>query len=259
MATVTVRINGMDYKLKGKEDEAYLKSIASHVEDKLQEILTKNTKLSVSAASVLTAINLADESFKAKKELNDILNNYENLEIVSKSLKQELEDVKIEYNDIITSKDAKNSKLIEGIKAELKKSIEAKKIIELEKKELEKAKTVLLSQKSSLEIERAKLRTLLKKDNSEPLKEEIKKLKEQLSVMESEKQGLISTNKRLKDSHKEMKFEMQSCKYRMIDLENKLVESQITVAKERAKKSPVLAKANNNNSKKNNKRAQKDK
>ena len=67
MATVTVRINGMDYKLKGKEDEAYLKSIAGHVEDKLQEILTKNTKLSVSAASVLTAINLADESFKAKK------------------------------------------------------------------------------------------------------------------------------------------------------------------------------------------------
>ena len=46
MATVTVTINGVEYNLKGHEDGEYLKKVAEYVEEKTQEMATKNNKLS---------------------------------------------------------------------------------------------------------------------------------------------------------------------------------------------------------------------
>ena len=41
MNTVTVKINGMEYNLKGKEDEKYLLEVADYVDGKFKEISSK--------------------------------------------------------------------------------------------------------------------------------------------------------------------------------------------------------------------------
>ena len=139
MATVTVRINGMEYNLKGKEDEKYLQHLASSVEDKLQEILRKNTKLSVSAASILTAINLADESFKDKKAFTELLETHEILKRANKSVQEELEEIQKKHNVVITTKDTQLNKALE----ELKKVRETAKAYNSLKAESEKKLTNL--------------------------------------------------------------------------------------------------------------------
>ncbi|MBP2032445.1 cell division protein ZapA [Clostridium algifaecis] len=72
MNVVTVTINGMDYNLKGEEQEEYLHKLSSYVDKKVKSILENNNKLSTSSAAILSAVNVADEMFKIK-ESNDKL------------------------------------------------------------------------------------------------------------------------------------------------------------------------------------------
>ncbi len=58
---VTVRIAGNEYILCGTEPPEYIQKIAMMVDRKLRDITRKNHLLSTSMASVLTAVNMADE------------------------------------------------------------------------------------------------------------------------------------------------------------------------------------------------------
>lgn len=251
MATVTVRINGMEYNLKGKEDEAYLKNIADYVEVKLQEILEKNNKLSVSAASVLTAINLADEAFKGNKEYNELFSNYENLQIANKSLKDELKNVKDENIFNLDKQEKEYELYIDSLRKELELTVNAKDIVEEEKKVIEEEKKVIeeekkslseikISLEESLRIEKEKFENHSSQVRINELLAEVNNLKEQLSLMEEKNKKLILENKTAKEENKELKFNVQSCKYKIIDLEKKFLDSQITVAKEKAKANPLI-------------------
>ncbi len=80
MNTVTVVINGIEYNLRGKEDELYLSKVAAYVDNKIREISGSNKKLSTSSAAVLTAVNIADELFKCDSEIKDITNKKNSLE-----------------------------------------------------------------------------------------------------------------------------------------------------------------------------------
>ena len=62
---VDVRIGGKDYTLVGVESEEYMQRVALYIDKKINEIMRVNSKLSTSMASVLTAINVADDYFKA--------------------------------------------------------------------------------------------------------------------------------------------------------------------------------------------------
>ena len=55
MIKVTVKINGKDYNLVGREDEKYLKDLAEYVNSRISEVKGKNPLLSFSSfsASVL--------------------------------------------------------------------------------------------------------------------------------------------------------------------------------------------------------------
>ena len=68
MNTVTVKINGMEYNLKGKEDDEYLLKVSEYVDGKFKEVSSNNNKLSISSVAVLSALNIADELFKCNKE-----------------------------------------------------------------------------------------------------------------------------------------------------------------------------------------------
>lgn len=83
---VTVRIAGNEYVLTGSESPEYIQRIALFVDRKVLEITRKNHLLSTSMASVLTAINMADELFKTGEEL--------------KETEAELAELKKKYQDL---------------------------------------------------------------------------------------------------------------------------------------------------------------
>lgn len=68
----TIKVNGIEYNLKGEENEEYLQKVANYVDKKLKEIKDNNQMLSDSSAAVLTALNAADEMFKSHKDCNDL-------------------------------------------------------------------------------------------------------------------------------------------------------------------------------------------
>lgn len=106
MNKVTVDIHGMEYNLKGEETEEYLIKLAKQVDGKIKKILSLNDKLSTASASILTAVNFADEYFKVLEELEAVKaelsaakdENYKNKEKIE-SLKNEGKDLKISLQE----------------------------------------------------------------------------------------------------------------------------------------------------------------
>ncbi|WP_297434977.1 cell division protein ZapA [uncultured Clostridium sp.] len=245
MATVTVRINGMEYNLKGKEDEAYLKQLASYVEEKLQEILNKNNKLSVSAASVLTAINLADDSFKSKKETNNFLDDNETLKAEIKVMNKEIIMSNSNKEKAVKVKEIEMKAVIDNLKGRISKEIKLKELAEKEIVSSKEVLSVLISEKTRLEQEKVELQEELHEEiqnSSNDSSEEIALLRKQISLIEKENIDLKKRNVMYKNSSRDSKFELQSCKYRMLDLENKYLEGQITIATEKAKNNKLIVK-----------------
>ncbi|MBU5590637.1 cell division protein ZapA [Clostridium sp. MSJ-4] len=110
MNVITVKINGIDYNLKGDESEEYLHKIANCVDKKLKSIMDNNKKLSVSSASILTSMNVVDDLFKSETKLISLTEKIERLENTEIDLKEQLEVLKKQlvhmenYNNELQSK-----------------------------------------------------------------------------------------------------------------------------------------------------------
>ncbi|MBN4056575.1 cell division protein ZapA [bacterium AH-315-K05] len=65
---IIIRINGQEYPIVGYEKKEYLLKVGSFVDEKMEEISKKNTRLSTSMIAVLTSINIADQYFKLMDE-----------------------------------------------------------------------------------------------------------------------------------------------------------------------------------------------
>ncbi|NTV88776.1 MAG: cell division protein ZapA [Clostridiales bacterium] len=83
---VEVKIAGKDYTIVGTESEEYIQRVGLYVDRKMIEIMRGNNKLSTSMAAVLTAMNVADDFFKAhesevllKRELKKLHEDFEQL------------------------------------------------------------------------------------------------------------------------------------------------------------------------------------
>nr|WP_278001134.1 cell division protein ZapA [Clostridium botulinum] len=72
MNIITVKINGVEYNLKGEEQEDYLHKVARYVDKKIADILDNNPKLSTSSASILTAINAVDDGLKKEEQIENL-------------------------------------------------------------------------------------------------------------------------------------------------------------------------------------------
>ena len=79
MSSVIVKINGIEYNLKGQEDEKYMKSVAEYVNTKIMELLDKNPKLNQPSATVLAAINISDELYKSDMEYEVLAEKYNSI------------------------------------------------------------------------------------------------------------------------------------------------------------------------------------
>jgi cell division protein ZapA len=68
---IDVLIAGKTYTVTGYESDEYIQRVGLYVDKKMSDVLKANNKLSTSIAAVLTALNVADDYFKAhENELN---------------------------------------------------------------------------------------------------------------------------------------------------------------------------------------------
>jgi len=65
MHKVEVRMAGKDYTLVGVESDEYIHKVAIYIDKKMNEIIRTNSRLSTAMVAVLTAVNVADDYFKA--------------------------------------------------------------------------------------------------------------------------------------------------------------------------------------------------
>jgi cell division protein ZapA len=98
MNIITIKINGIEYNLKGNEKEEYLHVVASYVDKKIKNIMGNNEKLNTSSAAILTALNLGDDMFKSESTCKELLNKVGSLEKHDEELTLQLEGLKKQLN-----------------------------------------------------------------------------------------------------------------------------------------------------------------
>ena len=87
---ITVTIADRDYTMVAVEDEAYVRRCAALVDTQLREL--GDSRLSQADAAVLTAMNIADQYFRALEDAENLRRQYkESLEEASR-LKLELSE-----------------------------------------------------------------------------------------------------------------------------------------------------------------------
>ena len=69
---VNVKIYGEDYTMRGPASPVYMKRVAHYVDDKMKQVGQSNSRLGINKIAVLTALNLADELFRARRELREL-------------------------------------------------------------------------------------------------------------------------------------------------------------------------------------------
>ena len=100
---VDVRIAGKDYTLVGTESDEYIQKVALYIDKKMNAIMRANSKLSTSMASVLTAINVADDYFKAHESVISLSSQLKSADEEIERLKEENKRL-LNENAIINNK-----------------------------------------------------------------------------------------------------------------------------------------------------------
>src|ERR1700693_1135865 len=69
---ITVDIFGTNYKLVGRSSVSYMKMVAAHVNDQMYHLSNALPQLESSKIAVLASVNIADEFFKLRKEMEQL-------------------------------------------------------------------------------------------------------------------------------------------------------------------------------------------
>ncbi len=88
---VSVTIGGRDYTLVAVEEDSYVRKVASHVDQKVKEMM-ETAHLSVTDAAIMTAVNIADDYFK-------MVETSENLRSQLKEYLEEASKMKLELSE----------------------------------------------------------------------------------------------------------------------------------------------------------------
>jgi len=70
--SIEVQILGQNYAIKSDEDEAYIRSLARYVDEKLKEIYSVAPNISQTKATVMAAFGIADELFRLRGQQEDL-------------------------------------------------------------------------------------------------------------------------------------------------------------------------------------------
>ena len=105
-----VLIGGKIVKLSGYESAEYLQKIASYINGKINEFneLDGFKRQSLDYRNLLIELNIADDYFKAKKQADTLLKEYEGKDKEIYDLKHDLEASRVKYEE--TEKTNRNLK-----------------------------------------------------------------------------------------------------------------------------------------------------
>ncbi len=104
---VVIRIAGKDYTLVGMESDEYIQKVGLYIDKKMNEILMRNNRLSTSLAAVLTAINVADDFFKARETEQSLRKENHTVNEELEKLREEIRQLREENSGL----SAKNTTL----------------------------------------------------------------------------------------------------------------------------------------------------
>jgi cell division protein ZapA len=238
MNRVTVKINGIEYNLKGKEDGKYLLDVAGYVDGKFREISANNSKLGTSSVAVLAALNIADELFKCDLEIEEITKKKNSLEERHLTLKERLRELKEDIDQSAKERINEVESLKKIIYSMEEKISEVQKlqgtIVQLNEKVLEgeKYKSEAIALQKQLELsehENTKLKEIVK-DLENQLgksiaKEEFKSVSMDLLKVQKENTMLITENQNLKQAVEE--FSVKCKEAEVMELEYKETEEEL--------------------------------
>ncbi len=123
-----VTIGGKVYTLMGYESEEYLQRVAAYINTKLSEYQKSDTfrRLPVETQNVLTLLNIADDFFKAREQLDQVSADLEKRDKETYDLKHDLvvhmtkmEALEKTFNELKEEHDKSERRLIE-LEAELR-------------------------------------------------------------------------------------------------------------------------------------------
>ena len=77
MGSTEVYILGQKYTIKGDAPEEYIRELASYVDKKLKEVYNASPNLTPVKASILAALDIADELFKIQNQQEEITKHIE--------------------------------------------------------------------------------------------------------------------------------------------------------------------------------------
>ena len=72
---MSVTIHGRKYVITAPESKDYIADIAEYVDSRINSVLENNPNLTVDKACVLTALNIADDYFKALEKTEAVADN----------------------------------------------------------------------------------------------------------------------------------------------------------------------------------------
>lgn len=127
-----VTIDGKTISIMGTESEEYLQNVAAYIDCKIKELRKSGSQSSLSPITLyfLTSLNIADEYFKTKEELDVV--------------RKEFSDFR---NGVLSDEEVKS---IQDERKSLKESLDK---IFAEKEELERKLSVMEDEKANLEHE----------------------------------------------------------------------------------------------------------
>lgn len=96
---IKVVINNKVYTLSGQESEDYLQNVATYINGKIAECQSSEAyrRFNAEYQNVLLALNIADDYFKAKDQVNQMLTEDDDKDKQIYDLRHEVIEVRIKY------------------------------------------------------------------------------------------------------------------------------------------------------------------
>lgn len=126
---IKVVINNKVYTLSGQESEEYLQSVATYINGKIAECQSSEAyrRFNAEYQNVLLALNIADDYFKAKAQVNQMLTEDDDKDKQIYDLRHEVIETQIKYESaqkmIEEYKDKINELQRQIIKLEAEKNV----------------------------------------------------------------------------------------------------------------------------------------
>ncbi|EJP6473283.1 cell division protein ZapA [Clostridium botulinum] len=186
MNIITVKINGVEYNLKGEEQEDYLHKVARYVDKKIANILDNNPKLSTSSASILTAINAVDEGLKKEEEIENL-----RLEIDKLNKVQHHENLKVEeIRKLLEEEKEKNKNLeVQDGNDSVKEYKEKLEKLQVQMELMEKTAKKYMEENNKVKIQNKELKFQLQSSKYKVLDLEKKLMDSQLNLAKEKKKS----------------------------------------------------------------------